>query len=82
MRARQFILPFRRNRSRPPRDANRDLIGRSYRQDKYVRVTVIDVCRDNPARVVLERNLDANRWTMPGWLVRLILLEEEGKRAA
>lgn len=81
MRASQIILPFRRSHD-VPQNANRDLVGRSYRQDKYIRVTVIGVCQDNPARVVLERNSDSSSWTMPGWLVRLILLQEEGKRAA
>jgi len=57
------------------------LIGRSYRQDRYATVTVIDICADDAGRVVVKRDTDRKRWTMPGWLMRLIFLEER-KRAA
>jgi hypothetical protein len=80
MNARQITLPFRL-RPAEPRNANRDLIGRSYFQDRYITVTVIGICFDDDARVMVRRNLDGRTWTMPGWLVRLILLEER-KRAA
>lgn len=80
MNARQITLPFRL-RPTEPRNANRDLIGRSYYQDRYITVTVIGICPDDAARVVVRRNIDSKSWTMPGWLMRLILLEER-KRAA
>ena len=80
MNTRQITLPFRL-RPTEPRNANRDLIGRSYRQNEYATVTVTDVCVENTARVVVERDTDGKTWTMPGWLMRLIFLEEF-KRAA
>lgn len=80
MNARQITLPFRL-RPTEPRNANRDLIGRSYYQDRYITVTVIGICLEDDARVVVRRNIDGKTWTMPGWLMRLILLEES-KRAA
>lgn len=44
-------------------------------------MTVIDVCADDSARVVVERDIDGKNWTMPGWLMRLILLEERNRAA-
>jgi hypothetical protein len=81
MNTRQFTLLFRRKPTTLQRNANRNLIGRSYQQDKWITVTVIDVCRDDPGRVLVERDVDGKTWTMPGWLMRLIFLEEL-KRAA
>ena len=77
----QITLPFRRRSTELRLDANRDLIGRSYLQDEHAKVTVIDVWAQDSARVVVERDIDGKSWTMPGWLMRLILLEER-KRAA
>lgn len=62
-------------------NASRELIGRSYQQDEYATVTVTRICAEDAARVVVERDVDGKSWTMPGWLIRLILLEER-KRAA
>ena len=81
MNTRQITLPFRRRSTEPRPNSNRDLIGRSYRQDRYATVTVIDICADDAGRVVVKRDTDRKRWTMPGWLMRLIFLEER-KRAA
>lgn len=80
MNTRQITLPFRM-RPTEPRNANRDLIGRSYYQDRYTIVTVVGICLDDAARVVVRRNIDGKTWTMPGWLMRLIFLEER-RRAA
>jgi len=77
----QFTLPFRHKRANSRANSNSDLIGRSYQQDKWVTVSVIDVCLDDPGRVQVQRDVDGKIWTMPGWLMRLILLEEL-KRAA
>jgi hypothetical protein len=41
----------------------------------------LDVCVDDPDRVRVQRDVDGKTWTMPGWLMRLIFLEEL-KRAA
>ena len=81
MNARQFVLPFRNQLTSSRANSNRDLIGRSYQQDKWITVTVVDVCPDDPGRVKVQRDVDGKTWTMPGWLMRLIFLEEM-KRAA
>ena len=77
----QFTLPFRHKLPASRANSNRDLIGRSYQQDKWITVTVVDVCEDDPGRVKVQRDADGKTWTMPGWLMRLIFLEEL-KRAA
>jgi hypothetical protein len=81
MNAQQFTLPFRLRRAEPRANSNNDLIGRWYRQDKWTTVTVVDICLDDPGRVKVQRDVDGKTWTMPGWLMRLIFLEEL-KRAA
>lgn len=81
MNTRQITLPFRRKKTEPRSNANRDLIGSSYQQDKYAIVTVIGICADDAGRVVVERDTDGKIWTMPGWLMRLILLEERNRAA-
>ncbi len=78
---RQFTLPFRHKLATSRANSNHDLIGRSYQQDKWATVSVIDVCADDPGRVRVQRDVDGKTWTMPGWLMRLIFLEEL-KRAA
>lgn len=78
---RQFALPFRHKLATSRDNSNRDLIGRSYQQDKWTTVSVIDVCVDDPGRVRVQRDVDGKTWTMPGWLMRLIFLDEF-KRAA
>ena len=81
MNAQQFALPFRNKLTKSRANSNRDLIGRSYQQGKWITVTVVDVCLDDPGRVRVQRDVDGKTWTMPGWLMRLIFLEEF-KRAA
>ena len=78
---RQFTLPFRHKLVCSSTNSNRDLIGRSYQQDKWATVSVIDVCIDDPARVRVQRDVDGKTWTMPGWLMRLIFLEETQRAA-
>ena len=77
----QISLPFRRRSTESRPNSNYDLIGRSYQQDKYATVTVTGICAEDAARVIVERDTDEKRWTMPGWLIRLIFLEDR-KRAA
>lgn len=81
MNARQIVLPLRPRQNDMRANSNRDLVGRSYNQDKYTMIKVTDICADNPRHVVVQRSVDGKVWTMPGWLVRLILLHES-KRAA
>ena len=81
MNARQITLPFRRKLTQARLNASFDLVGRSYRQDKYTAVIVIGICPEDSTRVVVQRDVDGKTWTMPGWLMRLILLDER-RRAA
>jgi hypothetical protein len=81
MQARQIAFPFRTKRPRIHSNPSADLIGRSY-VDGEATITVVDVCLNDEKRVMVERDLDGRTWSMPAWLMRLIFLEEEGKRAA
>ena len=80
MRHEQIALPFR---TRRPKRGNRntDLIGRSY-EDGYTTVTVIESCLNDEGRVMLRRDPGGSTYSMPGWLVRLIFMEQKRKRAA
>jgi hypothetical protein len=80
MNAQQIAFSFRVKQ--PQRNtSNTDLIGRSYK-DGYATIAVIGVCLDDPTRVMVERDLDGRTWSMPGWVMRLVLLEEKRKQAA
>ena len=81
MDSKQITLPFRRRLTQARLNANFDLVGRSYRQDRYTAVIVIGVCPDDSSRVVVQRDVDGKSWTMPGWLMRLILLDERSRAA-
>ena len=79
MSARQITLPFRTRRAEP--DGNADLIGRSY-EDGIATITVVETCFNDQSRVMVQRDLDGNTWSMPAWLMRLVFKETTGKRAA
>ena len=81
MSAKQIALPFRTRRKERTRNANEDLIGRSY-EDDYATVTVIGICHDDERRVMVQRDIDGRTWSMPAWLMRLIFLDKQNKRAA
>jgi hypothetical protein len=81
MNAEQIALPFRVKRNRQPAITNVDLIGRSYEED-YSTVTVISLCRNDDSRVMVRRDPDGRTFSMPAWLMRLIFMEQEGRRAA
>jgi hypothetical protein len=81
MNARQFALPFRPKRLEPDHDRNADLIGRSY-EDGVATITVIETSLNDQTRVMVERDLDGHVWSMPAWLMRLIFMEVQRKRAA
>ena len=81
MSARQIALPFRSRRIEKSLNSNRDLIGRSYEEDDAT-VTVIDVCLNDDRRVIVQRDIDGRTWSMPAWLMRLIFMERNRKRAA
>lgn len=79
MQAEQIAFPFRMKRP-PRRNApNTDLIGRSYK-DGHATMTVTSVCLNDINRVMVERDIDGRRWSMPAWLMRLIFLEKEKAR--
>ena len=81
MSARQITLPFRARRAEPEANANADLIGRSY-EDGIATITVIETCLNDPARVMVRRDIDGHTWSMPAWLMRLVFKEAKQKRAA
>ena len=81
MNAKQFALPFRPKRMEPEHDRNADLIGRSY-EDGIATITVIETSLNDQTRVMVQRDLDGHVWSMPAWLMRLILMEVQRKRAA
>lgn len=81
MSAKQIALPFRLRRVEKGLNPNRDLIGRSYEENDAT-VTVIDVCLNDDRRVIVQRDIDGRTWSMPAWLMRLIFMEQNRKRAA
>jgi hypothetical protein len=81
MQARQIAFPFRTKRPRIHSNPSADLIGGSY-VDGDETITVVSVCLNDDKRVMVKRDLDGRTWSMPAWLMRLIFLEEGGKRAA
>ena len=81
MSARQIALPFRSKRIDKSMNPNEDLIGRSYEEDEAI-VTVIGLCLNDDRRVMVQRDIDGRTWSMPAWLMRLIFMERNKKRAA
>jgi hypothetical protein len=81
MSARQIALPFRSKRIDKGMNPNQDLIGRSYEEDDSV-VTVIGLCLNDDGRVMVQRDIDGRTWSMPAWLMRLIFMDQNRKRAA
>ena len=81
MSARQIALPFRSKRIEKGMNPNQDLIGRSYEEDDAI-VTVIGLCLNDDRRVMVQRDVDGRTWSMPAWLMRLIFMEQNRKRAA
>jgi hypothetical protein len=81
MSARQIALPFRSKRIDKGMNPNEDLIGRSYEEDEAI-VTVIGLCLNDDRRVMVQRDIDGRTWSMPAWLMRLIFMERNRKRAA
>jgi hypothetical protein len=81
MSTRQIALPFRSKRIDKSMNPNEDLIGRSYEEDDAI-VTVIGLCLNDDRRVMVQRDIDGRTWSMPAWLMRLIFMERNRKRAA
>ena len=81
MSAKQITLPLRARRAEVQKDVNADLIGRSY-EDGIATITVIETCFNDQGRVMVQRDLDGHKWSMPAWLMRLVFKEKKRKRAA
>ena len=81
MSARQIALPFRSKRLDRGVNPNQDLIGRSYEEDGAI-ITVVELCRNDDRRVIVQRDIDGRTWSMPAWLMRLIFMDQNRKRAA
>lgn len=81
MRTEQFAFPFRTKKAPRRNNPAADLIGRSY-VDGHATIRVVGVCPNDDKRVMVERDLDRRTWSMPAWLMHLIFLEQNGKRAA
>jgi hypothetical protein len=81
MHAEQIAFPFRTKRPGLRNNPSADLIGRAY-VDGHATIMVVSVCLNDDRRVMVERDLDGRTWSMPAWLMRLIFLEKNGKRAA
>jgi hypothetical protein len=81
MNTQQIAFPFRTKRSGVRNNPSTDLIGRSY-IDGPATITVVSVCFNDDSRVMVERDPDGRAWSMPAWLMRLIFIEKNGKRAA
>jgi hypothetical protein len=46
-------------------------------------ITIVALGEDDDGRVMVRRGLDGHTWSMPAWLVRLILMESSKRiRAA
>jgi hypothetical protein len=79
--AKQIALPFRAKRAQRKRNPNVDLIGRSY-EDDYATVTVVGLCANDESRVMVRRDPGGRTWSMPAWLMRLIVMKKKGRRVA
>jgi hypothetical protein len=73
----QIPFSFRATIHRAPRTGF-DLIGRSYAEDRRVTVTVIGLCQKDLERVLVRRR-PGRVFSMPAWLIRAILREDEKK---
>jgi hypothetical protein len=82
MTAKQIVLPFLRQKTGRQPNKNTDLIGRAYDEGHQSRVTIVGICAHDDRRVIVQRDVDNRTWSMPGWLIRMVLLESESRQAA
>jgi hypothetical protein len=76
MNAEQIAFSFRVKQTQSRNTPNTDLIGLSYK-DGYATIVVTGVCLDDTTRVIVERDLDGRIWSMPGWVMRMVFMEEK-----
>lgn len=83
MATEQLTFPFRLLDGKSLREScdNSDLIGQSF-LDGSVTITVIGLCPANPKLVIVERELDGKRWSVPAGVMRLIVGRRRKRRAA
>ena len=77
----QIVFPFRSKRADRRKHVNDDLIGRSYEEEDST-VTVIGICPDDSRRVIVRRHPGGNTWSMPAWLMRLVVIDARKHRRA
>jgi hypothetical protein len=79
MSAQLILFPPVARKTRSGKSSNRDLIGRSYREG-HTRVTVIALCGQNDARVMVRRMPGGEPFSMPGWLMRFALMDNGSQK--
>jgi hypothetical protein len=82
--AEQIVLPFRlmkRNKPTKAQAGNYELVGQYY-FDGVSDVVVTGVTPANPNHVMVERESDGKRWTVPAGLIRLIVGKKRRRRTA
>lgn len=80
MSAQLILFPLAAQKTRSGKSSNRDLIGRSYQEGGHTRVTVIALCDENDARVMVRRMPGGEPFSMPGWLMRLALMDAKNEK--
>ena len=83
MKTEQRVLPFKPAGGSPIKDGRKNaaLIGKSF-LDGSVEITVMSVCQSNPNQVMVERDVDGKRWSVPVGVIRLIVGRRKKRRAA
>ena len=79
MSAQLILFPLTAQKTRSGKSPNRDLIGRSY-QEGHIRVTVIALCGENDARVMVRRMPGGKPFSMPAWLMRFALVDASNQK--
>ena len=79
MSAQLILFPLQAGKRPSGKSSNRDLIGRWY-QEEHTRVTVIALCAENDARVMVRRMPGGQPFSMPGWLMRFALMDANNQK--
>jgi hypothetical protein len=79
MNPRQIAFPFIVRKTKRQSRSGHDLVGRSYREG-YETITVVGICAQDDARVLVERQPRGSVTSLPSWLMRPIFAEEERRR--
>jgi hypothetical protein len=79
MNPRQMAFPFSVRKTKRQSRSGRDLVGRSYREG-HETVTIIGICAQDDARVLVKRQPRGSVTSLPSRLIRPIFAEEERRR--